>query len=119
MAIIGMHTLFYCREPDATRDVFKTLGFDAVDAGRGWLIFRAPPGEMAVHPVDQEAEEYHESYLMCDDIVKTVGELKAKGIETSPVADRGWGLVTGIRMPGGGELGLYQPKHPTAIGSRA
>lgn len=116
MAIIGMHTLVYSREPEATREFFKTLGLHSIDIGRGWLIFKAPPTELAVHPADEGGEEYHEAWLMCDDVEKTIVELKAKQIEvTKPVTDQGWGLVTAIRIPGGGELGLYQPKHPLAI----
>ena len=52
---------------------------------------------------------------MCDDIAATTTELEAKGVEFSgPVRDEGFGLLTAIRLPGGGELGLYEPRHPTA-----
>jgi hypothetical protein len=85
-----------------------------VDAGEGWLIFAAPPTELAVHPA--EDEEHHELYLMCDDIRKTVEGLKKKGVRTTrPITDQGYGLVTTLRLPGGAELGLYEPRHPMAI----
>jgi catechol 2,3-dioxygenase-like lactoylglutathione lyase family enzyme len=114
MAIIGMHALMYSRKDEATRAFFRdVLGFKSVDAGRGWLIFAAPPAELAVHPT--EGEEYHELYLMCDDIEATRADLKKKGVETAEVRDERWGRVTQIKLPSGEELGLYEPKHPTAI----
>jgi catechol 2,3-dioxygenase-like lactoylglutathione lyase family enzyme len=91
------------------RDV---LGFESVDAGAGWLIFALPPAELAAHPSDGDSSI--ELYLMCDDVEATVAELQAKGVEfTRPVSDEGWGLVTALRVPGGGQLGLYEPRHPT------
>jgi hypothetical protein len=93
------------------RDV---LELPSVDAGGGWLIFALPPAEVAAHPA--EGEDGHRLYLMCDDVEATVAELQGKGVElTGPVSDEGWGLVTGIRLPGGGGLGLYEPRHPTAL----
>lgn len=114
MGIIGMHALMYSKKAEETRRVFRDiLGFPAVDAGRGWLIFAAPPTELAIH--DAEGEEYHELYLMCDDINATVADLTQKGVVTRPVQERPWGLVTSLRLPSGEEFGLYEPKHPTAI----
>jgi predicted enzyme related to lactoylglutathione lyase len=115
MPIIGMHALIYSKQAEEARRLFQdALGWRSVDAGRGWLIFAAPPTELAIHPA--EDEEYHELYLMCDDITATVAELKKKGIETTrAVRDQGWGLVTAIRLPSGAELGLYEPRHPMAI----
>lgn len=114
MGIIGLHAILYSKKDDATRKFFKdVLGLSSVDGGRGWLIFEAPPAELAVHPTD--GEEFHELYLMCDDIEKTVAELKAKGVETKPIADQPWGRLTHIVMPSGDELGLYEPRHPVAI----
>jgi predicted enzyme related to lactoylglutathione lyase len=90
------------------------LELPSVDAGGGWLIFALPPAELAAHPTDGDSR--HELYLMCDDIEATVRELDAKGVELSgPVTDEGFGLVTGIRLPGGVEIGLYEPRHETAI----
>ena len=117
MAIIGMHALIYSKKAEATRAFFRdVLGFPFVDAGPGWLIFAAPPAELAVHPAEEE--EHHELYLMCDDIEATIRELAGKGISPRPVQDRRWGRVTQIVLPSGEELGLYQPLHPTAIGDR-
>ena len=93
------------------RDV---LDLPSVDAGGGWLIFALPPAELAAHPT--AADGHHELYLMCDDIKATVAELKAKGVElTKEVSDEGFGLITSLRLPGGGELALYEPKHPTPL----
>jgi catechol 2,3-dioxygenase-like lactoylglutathione lyase family enzyme len=115
MAIIGMHALIYSKKDEATRQFFRdVLGFPAVDAGEGWLIFAAPPTELAVHPA--ENDEYHELYLMCDDIEATVDELRAKGVALSPIHERAWGRSTQLTLPSGQHLGLYEPRHPTAIG---
>ncbi len=85
-----------------------------VDAGHGWLIFAAPPAELAAHPADEDGR--HELWLMCDDVHATVAELEGKGVEfTRPVADEGFGLTTALRLPGGGELGLYEPRHPSPL----
>jgi predicted enzyme related to lactoylglutathione lyase len=115
MAIIGMHALIYSKKDEATRAFFRdVLGFPSVDAGRGWLIFAAPPAELAVHPA--EKDEFHELYLMCDDIEATVADLKHKGVSTGPIQEQPWGRVTQIALPSGDELGLYEPRHPTALG---
>jgi predicted enzyme related to lactoylglutathione lyase len=92
------------------------LGLRSVDAGGGWLIFALPPAELAAHPTDGDG--HHELYLMCDDINSTVEELQRKGAEfTRPITDEGWGLITALAVPGGGELALYEPKHPSPLTS--
>jgi len=117
MAITGLHAILYSKKADETRKFVKdVLGWSSVDAGRGWLIFAAPPAEIAVHPADDE--EFHELYLMCDDVVKTIAELKAKGVETTGISDQPWGRLTHIVLPSGDKLGLYEPKHPIAISVR-
>jgi hypothetical protein len=83
-----------------------------VDAGHDWLIFRLPPAEIAVHPADDGS---HELYLMCDDLAAERASLADKGVQCSPVEEARWGSVTKIQLPGGGEVGPYQPKHPTAV----
>lgn len=112
--INGVHIIVYSRDADADRAFIRdVLGYPHVDAGGGWLVFKTPPAELAVHPA--EGAESHELYLMCDDVNATVADLTVKGVEfAKPVSDQGWGLLTSIRLPGGGELGLYQPRHPTA-----
>ena len=111
--ITGAHVIVYSRDADADRAFFRdVLEYPHVDAGGGWLIFMLPPAEVAVHPVEGAAS--HELYLMCDDVNATVEQLAAKGVTCSPVSDQGWGLLTSIGLPGGGELGLYEPRHPTA-----
>jgi len=111
----GIHTIIYSKNADAVRAFLKdVLEFESVDAGHGWLIFAAPPGELAVHP--SEGKGYQELYLMCSDINATVEKLKSRGVEfTMPVTDRGWGSLTQIKLPDGEPLGLYEPRHPTAI----
>ncbi len=117
MAITGTHAIIYAAHPDQTRAFLRdVLGMPHVDAGDGWLIFKTPPAELGVHPThpDQPATG-HELYLMCDDIEATVAELTNKGVEfTAPITDQGFGLVTALLVPGGGEIGLYQPRHPVA-----
>jgi catechol 2,3-dioxygenase-like lactoylglutathione lyase family enzyme len=112
--INGAHVIIYSLDADADRAFFReVLEYPHVDAGRGWLIFRLPPAEFAVHPTDGDPK--HELFLMCDDIERTVEELTAKGVAiTHPITDEGWGLLTSISLPGGSELGLYQPRHETA-----
>jgi catechol 2,3-dioxygenase-like lactoylglutathione lyase family enzyme len=115
--ITGVHALVYSKEPEALREWFRdVLGLTSIDAHEGWPIFALPPAEMAVHPVDG-GEGKHELFLMCDDLETTMKELAAKGVEfAAPVSEQRWGKLTSIRIPGGGELSLYQPAHPTAIG---
>ncbi len=112
--ITGAHTIIYSEDSDRLRAFFDdVLGFPSVDAGHGWLIFALPPAELAVHPAD-EATARHELYLMCDDLQATVQELETKGVELSrPVREERWGVITAIRLPDGGEIGLYEPRHPT------
>lgn len=113
--INGVHVIVSSRDADADRRFLAdVLGFDSVDAGDGWLLFKAPPAEIAVHPT--EGPGGHELYLMCDDVEATVADLVARGVEVTPPADRGWGLLSTITLPGGGCLGLYEPRHPTAHG---
>lgn len=115
MAITGMHALLYSKKDEATREFFRdVLGFPSVDAGHGWLIFAAPPTEIAIHPA--EGDEHNELYLICDDIEATVAELRRKGLSIPDIQERRWGRVTQIPLPGGQELGIYQPLHPTAFG---
>ena len=112
--ITAAHTILFSRDAEAVR-VFlsEVLDLPSVDAGGGWLIFALPPAELAAHPDEQGGR--HELYLICDDIDATIEELEAKGVEfTGPVRDEGWGLLTAIRLPDGGELGFYEPRHPLA-----
>ncbi len=112
--INGAHVILYSRDAEADRAFFRdVLRLPDVDAGHGWLIFKAPPAELAVHPT--EGASSHELYFMCDDLEATTAELAEQGIEPAePTVDAGWGLVTSLRLPGGGTVGLYQPRHPTA-----
>ena len=113
--IMGSHVIVYSRDADADRAFFAgVLGQPHVDAGRGWLIFKVPPAEMAVHPSDGPTG--HELYFMCDDLEATMRELRAKGVNfTQDVSDERWGRMTRFRLPGGGEVGIYEPRHPLAI----
>jgi catechol 2,3-dioxygenase-like lactoylglutathione lyase family enzyme len=111
--ITGAHSIIHTPDPDGVRAFFRdVLELPSVDAGHGWLIFALPPAEVAAHPTDGASR--HELYLMCDDIDATVAELRAKGVEFSrPIDEERWGRVTAIGLPGGGEIGLYEPRHPT------
>ncbi|MDJ0707710.1 MAG: hypothetical protein QNJ46_30915 [Leptolyngbyaceae cyanobacterium MO_188.B28] len=108
--ITGAHSVVFSTNADADRaflrDVFKLPN---VDAGDGWLIFGLPPAEVAFHPSDKN--DIHEFYLLCDDVEAFVNEMQQQGVETTPVEDEGWGLLTYITLPGGGKLGVYQPRH--------
>ncbi|MBI3474953.1 MAG: extradiol dioxygenase [Acidobacteria bacterium] len=112
--ITGAHVIVYSKDPEADRAFFRdTLNFSSVDAGHGWLIFALPPAEAAFHP---GANNQHEMYFMCDDLKATMASLKQKEVACGPVKEERWGSLTTIALPGGGKIGLYQPKHPTAIG---
>jgi hypothetical protein len=111
--ISGIHAIIYSKQAERLRALLRdSLHLPSVDAGGGWLIFALPPAELAVHPAE---DSYHELYLMCDDIQATTEQLKTKGVQLAmPIADQGWGLLTRLRLSSGDEIGLYQPKHPTA-----
>ena len=112
--ISGAHVIVYSKDAEADRAFFRdVLGFKSVDAGHGWLIFALPPGEAAFHPSDENGP--HELYFMCDDLNAEMASLAKKGVKCSEVQEARWGSITKIRLPGGGEVGLYQPKHPTAL----
>jgi hypothetical protein len=116
--IIGAHSIIYSTNPDADRAFLRdVLGLPNVDVGAGWLIFGLPPAEVAVHPSD--TNDRHEFYLMCDDVVAFVAEMKTHNVACGAVQDQGWGLLTQLTLPGGGKLGIYQPRHarPTAMGT--
>ena len=124
----GAHILLYSTNAEADRAFFRdVLGFPHVDAGHGWLIFALPPGEVAVHPSDaggQTADAGHTMlgahlYLMCEDLQATMRALKAKDVVCTEIARERWGIRTTVKLPSGGEIGLYQPMHPTAIGLKA
>jgi len=108
--ITGVHTIIYSTDPEADRDFFRdVLKLTNVDVGEGWLIFGLPPSEIAVHPSSEN--DIHELYLMCEDVKVFVDEMTKHGFACSKITDQGWGLLTQLTLPGGGELGVYQPRH--------
>jgi len=112
--ISGAHVLIYSRDAEADRAFFRDkLGLNSVDSGGGWLIFALPPAEAAIHPTEEQ--DHHELYLLCEDIEATAQELERNGVPLKrPFDEARWGRVTEITLPGGGRIGLYQPKHPLA-----
>jgi catechol 2,3-dioxygenase-like lactoylglutathione lyase family enzyme len=112
--IFGAHVIVYSKDATADRAFFReVLGFNSADAGHGWLIFALPPAEVAVHPAEENVG--HELYLMCDDLKAEIAALAEKDVRCSEVEAARWGSTTRLQLPGGGELGLYQPKHPLAL----
>ena len=108
--ISGAHSVIYSENPEADRAFFRdVLGLPNVDVGDGWLIFGLPPAEVAVHPSDQN--NVQELYLMCDDIEAFVEEMAGRKVACDPVEDQGWGLLSRVALPGGGQIGVYQPRH--------
>ena len=108
--IIGAHSVIFSTDPEADRAFLRdVLELPNVDVGEGWLIFGLPPAEVAVHP--SEKNDVHELYLMCDDVAALVAEMSRRGVACAPVKDLGWGLLTRVTLPGGGALGIYQPRH--------
>jgi catechol 2,3-dioxygenase-like lactoylglutathione lyase family enzyme len=113
--VSGAHAIVYSQDAEADRAFFRdVLGLPHVDAGGGWLIFALPPSELAVHPGEEGGA--HELYLTCDDLKAAVKALTAKKAQVSPVRSLDWGDLVRLTLPGGGEIGLYQPKHPLAHG---
>jgi catechol 2,3-dioxygenase-like lactoylglutathione lyase family enzyme len=114
--ISGAHAIIYSEDAEADRAFFKdVLGFSSVDAGGGWLIFALPQAELAVHPAEP-GKPGHELFLTCEDIDSTAAELEGKGVPVErPFYDERWGRLAFIRLPGGGRLGIYQPRHPRPL----
>ena len=109
--INGAHIVVYSEDAEADRAFFRDiLGFTSVDAGHGWLIFGLPAAEAAFHPA--EGNDRYELYLMCDDLKREMAALHTRGVKCTEVVEARWGSITKVRLPGGGEVGLYQPKHP-------
>jgi predicted enzyme related to lactoylglutathione lyase len=120
MAITGAHMLLYTPEPEALRAMLRDVfGWTYVDAGHGWLIFALPPAEIGVHPAEgptYQSGVRHQISLMCDDIRKTITELRRKGVEIKgEPEDEGFGVTVMLGLPGGVEVMLYEPRHPVAI----
>jgi hypothetical protein len=126
--ISGAHFLLYSKDPEADRAFLKTvLEFPSIDLGEGWLLFALPPAEMAVHPGDGDFVQMHAEhpmlgavlYLMCDDLGSAMQALENKGVTCATPVEADWGISTSIRLPSGGEIGLYQPTHPMVVGAHA
>ena len=112
--ISGAHIVVYTKNAEADRGFFRDiLGLKSVDAGHGWLIFALPPTEAAFHPSEEETQEL---FSMCDDLKAEMASLANKGVKCSKVEEARWGSITKMGLPGGGHVGLYQPKHATALG---
>ena len=114
--IIGAHSIIYSKKPDADRAFLRdVLKLPNVDVGNGWLIFGLPPAEVAVHPSGKN--DVHEFYLMCDDVRALIAAMQKRGIRCGPAQDQGYGVFTQVALPGGGNLGIYQPRHarPKAV----
>ena len=112
--IIGAHAIVYSRQAEADRLFLRdVLGFSCIDSGGGWLIFRLPPAEVAVHPFDEN--DVHELYLMTDDVEALVESMRARGFKATPISKQEWGLLTRVTLPGGGKLGIYEPRHASPL----
>jgi len=115
--INGAHSILFSTNAEADRAFLRdVLALPHVDVGHGWLIFGLPPAELAVHPSEQN--NIHELYFMCDDIEAFVARMTAHVVECHPVTDQGWGLLTHITLPGGGKIGVYQPRHARPPGAQ-
>jgi hypothetical protein len=112
--IHGAHVIIYSKDADADRAFFRdVLKYRSADAGHGWLIFALPPAEVALHPSDKN--DVHALYLMCDDVQALIADMTRKGVKCSPVHEERWGLLTSVALPGGGKLGIYEPRHPSPL----
>lgn len=116
--ISGAHAIIYSEAAELDRGFLRdVLGLPHVDVGEGWLIFGLPPSEVAVHP--SEENDHHELYLIADDIQAFAAAMGKRGIDCSPLQDLGWGILTQVKLPGGGKLGVYQPRHARPASARA
>jgi hypothetical protein len=114
--IHGAHVIIYSKDAEADRAFFRdVLEYPSVDAGHGWLIFALPPAEIAVHPSDEN--DVHEFFLMCDDVRAFIAEMARKNVACSAIDEQRWGSITRVTLPGGGKIGVYQPKHPSPLHS--
>jgi predicted enzyme related to lactoylglutathione lyase len=114
LMITGAHVVIYSKNAEADRVFFRdVLRFPATDAGHGWLIFALPPSEAAFH--DSDSNDRHELYFMCDDIDATLNQLKASDVGVTEISEPRWGRLASLTLPGGGRIGVYQPKHPSPI----
>ena len=112
--IYGAHIIIYSKDPDADRAFFRdVLRYPSADAGHGWLIFALPPAEVAVHPADESGK--HELFFMSDDVRAFIAEMTGKGLECTAIDEQRWGSITRLTLPGGGQVGVYQPKHPSPL----
>jgi hypothetical protein len=116
--IHGAHVIIYSKDSEADRAFFRdVLQYPSVDAGHGWLIFALPPAELALHPSDEN--DVHELFFMCDDIQAFLAAMEEKSVQCSPIDEQRWGSITRLTLPGGGKLGVYQPKHPSPLTTTA
>jgi len=112
--INGAHVVIHSKDAEADRGFFRdVLQFPCVDAGHGWLIFAMPPLEAAFH--DSDKNDQHEFFLMCDDLAATLSDLKSKQVKVSDVSEQRWGKLATLALPGGGKIGIYEPKHPSPL----
>jgi hypothetical protein len=112
--ISAAHVIIYSKNAEADRAFFRdVLKYPSVDAGHGWLIFALPPAEVAVHPSDEN--DVHELYFMCDDVQAFIADMNARHVECSHIDEQRWGSITRVTLPGGGKVGVYQPKHPSPL----
>src|SRR5207253_7896114 len=115
--IHGAHVIIYSKDAEADRAFFRdVLKYESADAGYGWLIFALPPAEVAVHP--SETNDVHELNLMCDDVQAFIAEMQKKKVKCAPIEEQRWGSITRLTLPGGGKLGVYQPKHASPLKTR-
>jgi hypothetical protein len=108
--IIGAHTIIFSKDAEADRSFLRDIfGLDNIDAGDGWLIFSLPDTEIAVHPASEN--NVHETYFLVEDIHQFVTAMVRNGVPCSPIQTQSWGLLVRVTLPGGGDLGVYQPLH--------
>lgn len=108
--INGAHVIISSTDPDKDRAFLRdVLELPNVDVGGGWLIFGMPPSEVAVHPSEEGGK--HELYFLCESVEAFAAQMKDRGVACTEVQDLPWGRLVAITLPGGGEVGVYEPKH--------
>jgi len=108
--ISGAHAMIFTRDEEADRAFLRdVLEIPCIDSGGGWLIFKLPPAELGVH--GGENNDVHQLYLMCDDLDLAMATLAERGARCAEPFTASWGRATSVPLPGGGKIGLYEPRH--------
>ncbi len=108
------HMVIFSTKPEEDRALMaKLMPSEGIDVGGGWMIYPMPPSEIAIHP--SGGAVHHEVHFQVEDVEAARAKLAELGLESPEPQDLGYGLVSGFKLPGGSDIGFYQPRHPSAV----